>query len=470
MKLLFPHIRMLWNTKSSGFHQESGRFDSGGGVGVAESLLTCGDGPRVAPAGNLSHIVEQCWAQPEPKFRVLAFMAVGMKHFGVAVRKCEAILRADVDLALAHYDRHVDVFRAQPWYPRVAFSFVAPRPAIKFRLARAALLANATIRNRVYAGWSHVWISDEDADFTHIIGLHRFVASARALDAAIISPSTRNSIHSFIHPSALCQVRATDFVEVMAPLMHRCAFAETLLILHESSVSDYGIDRVWCRYFAARRRWDVCNVCAIVEVDRSAWMANGHLGGGFLKWRRGRKTALGATYNLTSALADDKCVRSKFAQYESGCLALGCRGLGDERTYCDAAKLRTTQRPQPPATCDAPGWPVFYSETSAPSQAMRAAAGDEIDPRWLGVEKGARGDKPAFLAPPKPGDKAEADASGAGTWIKALRFSSPFFGGKPGGRTPGEHAAAFAEQAKAPPAVSGAGPQFYSWPAKRSQG
>ena len=131
----------MWNTKSSGFHQESGRFDSGAGVGVAESQLTCGDGPRVAPAGNLSHIVEQCWAQPEPKFRVLAFMAVGMKHFGVAVRKCEAILRADVDLALAHYDRHVDVFRAQPWYPRVAFSYVSPRPAIKFRLARAALLA-----------------------------------------------------------------------------------------------------------------------------------------------------------------------------------------------------------------------------------------------------------------------------------------------------------------------------------------
>ena len=61
-------------------------------------------------------------------------------------------------------------------------------------------------------------------------------------------------------------------------------------------------------------------------------------------------------------------------------------------------------------------------------------------------------------------------ASGAGSWIKALRFSSPFFGGKPGGRTPGEHAAAFAEQAKAPPAVSGAGPQFYSWPGKRAQG
>ena len=30
----------------------------------------------------------------------------------------------------------------------------------------------------------------------------------------------------------------------MAPLMHRCAFAETLLILHESSVSDYGIAQV----------------------------------------------------------------------------------------------------------------------------------------------------------------------------------------------------------------------------------
>ena len=101
---------------------------------------------------------------------------------------------------------------------------------------------------------------------------------------------------------------------------------------------------------------------------------------------------------------------------------------------------------------------------------MRAAAGDEIDPRWLGVEKGARGDKPAFLAPPKAGDKAEADASGAGSWIKALRFSSPFFGGKPGGRTPGEHAATFAAEAKPQPAVSGAGPQFYSWPGKRSQG
>ena len=32
----------MWDTKSSGFHQESGRFDSGAGVGVAESL-TCGD-------------------------------------------------------------------------------------------------------------------------------------------------------------------------------------------------------------------------------------------------------------------------------------------------------------------------------------------------------------------------------------------------------------------------------------------
>ena len=29
------------------------------------------------------------------------FMAAGLQRFGVAVRKCEAILRADVDLALA---------------------------------------------------------------------------------------------------------------------------------------------------------------------------------------------------------------------------------------------------------------------------------------------------------------------------------------------------------------------------------
>ena len=41
--------------------------------------------------------------------------------------------------------------------------------------------------------------------------------------------------------------------------MERCVFVETVAALHWSERSDYGVDAVWCRYFASRplgsREW-----------------------------------------------------------------------------------------------------------------------------------------------------------------------------------------------------------------------
>ena len=197
----------------------------------------------------------------------------------------------------------------------------------------------------------------------------RFIAAARVLDAAIIQPACLGSIHSLVHPAPLCQARATDYVEVMAPLFDRCAFVETVLAIHESTISDYGIDRVWCRYFAARRRWDLCDVCAIVEVQRMGAPRHGADGApsGFVKrWdlrSRDGVIRMGGTYNVTRAVQDDKCVRRKFRAYDTQCLVLGCRGSAEQRTHCDSRRLVATRLPDETGpTCAAPGWPVYYSD------------------------------------------------------------------------------------------------------------
>ena len=362
-----PVIDSVWRLKllmqRVTFHLESREMGGAGGLELATRNTSACD-VRSAPPKAAFEFVDRCYAMPRPQFNVLVFMAVGRRFFYVAARKCHMMLEAKLSLALAHYDNSEPMYRTQRWYRRVQYKLSVTTPEIKLRLARRLLVLQASVREQLLRRYSHVWISDEDVEFWAAASLHHFIIAARDLEAAIIQPSTRGSIHSFIHPQSLCQVRSTDFVEVMAPMLDTCAFMETVLILHKSDASDYGLDRVWCRYFAARRRWDLCNVCAIVETDRGGPSGTrGFTKRWDLRGSSSRNPKLGGTYSLGTALQDDSCMRQIFEKYESKCVMLGCRGRAEQRTYCNASQAVVTRpgfRVGP--TCDAPGWPVYYAE------------------------------------------------------------------------------------------------------------
>ena len=56
-------------------------------------------------------------------------------------------------------------------------------------------------------------------------------------------------------PSSRCAVRHTDFVEVMFPIMRACVFEHVYTALYVGQQSDWGLDKLWCRYFERFEPW-----------------------------------------------------------------------------------------------------------------------------------------------------------------------------------------------------------------------
>ena len=295
--------------------------------------------------------VSRCRRLPtNPPFRVLVFMPIGREHSDIAADKCAKITRmANVSLFLAHYDDSQNFYASMPWYAQVEFKAVVA-PAIKIVLAKQLLLKSERMRTLLLTQFSHVWVTDDDVAFPAVPTLRRFLDVASDLDAAIVQPATKGSVHGLVQPTSPSQcavARSTDFVEFQSPLMARCVFLEAVGLMHRSHYSDYGLDMVWCRWFGSHQqypRWNMCNVCAVVEVA------------GFEK-RYG--TAHTHSYNRSAALEDDRHLRGLYAPYESLCTIVGaCRG-GGQTAIINRRRLESvggTHRPRPyrEVTCTAP--------------------------------------------------------------------------------------------------------------------
>ena len=245
-------------------------------------------------------------------------MPIGRDHSSIAIEKCERLVRTqNVSLFLAHYDDSQTFYSQLPWYRRVAFSAVVPRE-IKIVLARRLLIHDEAMREMLLSRFSHIWITDDDVAFPQTHHLRRFVSIAARLDAAIVQPTTNGSVHSLLRPmesNPCVEATPTDFVEFQSPLMERCAFLEAVGVLHHSTRSDYGLDMVWCRWFAHKPgRWNICTACAVVSAE------------GFEK-RYG--SAHVHSYSTAAASEDDRKLRGEYAPFESLCTVVGaCRDGG----------------------------------------------------------------------------------------------------------------------------------------------
>jgi len=258
---------------------------------------------------------------------------VGVSGFGM--QKCQDILAANLSLALSHYAGSRLPYAAQPWYNRVRYTDVPPSPAVKTVLAKRLLLHTVALN-----AFTHVWMTDEDVIFPAPPGLRHFVDFAVHIGAAVLQPSMIGSVHPFLHPGKeplLCKVWATDFVEIQSPLIHRCAFAEVLTRIHTSNRSDYGVDRVWCRYLATIYPWTLCTACAVVEsrlFEKAQAPPQQRDPSGSVVFNVHRHS-----YDMNAANADDRCVRQRFASYDSGCLVLGCHKPATRCTGTTPASL-----------------------------------------------------------------------------------------------------------------------------------
>lgn len=310
--------------------------------------------PRnTSASSSLRATIARCRRGRPPPFRVLIFLPVGREHADVVADKCAKLTRlANASLFVVHYDDSQRLFRAMPWYSRVEFTAVATPRAIKIVLARRLLVHDERMRRVLLSRFSHVWVTDDDVAFPSVRELRRFLAVAARLDAAIVQPATNGSHHSLLHPRRDCTVATpTDFVEFQSPLMERCTFLEAVGVLHKGSRSDYGLDRVWCRWFARPpSRWNLCTACAVVAAA------------GFEKRYGARHRH---SYDKAAAQEDDRRMRAEYAPYESLCTVVGAcrdgnssaspRRLADHSIsvapMIDSAHRRMMYRP---GTCTAP--------------------------------------------------------------------------------------------------------------------
>lgn len=287
-------------------------------------------------------------ASARSPYRVLVFMPIGREHSSIAIDKSKKLVQLpSVSLFLAHYDDSQSLYSRLPWYSRVAYTAVVPRN-IKIVLARQLLIQDDHMREVLLSRYSHVWITDDDVAFPAARHLLHFLNVATRLDAAIVQPTTNGSVHTLVRPtlSSPCAVATpTDFVESQNQLMDRCAFIEAVGVLHHSSRSDYGLDMIWCRWFANKPgRWNLCTACAIVRAQ------------GFEK-RYGE--AHTHSYSTAAASEDDRRLRGQYAPYESLCTVVGaCRDIKPTHNGAKSSMSMVTsthrRRPYRSRTCTAP--------------------------------------------------------------------------------------------------------------------
>lgn len=284
----------------------------------------CAHVPKFDPSAEL-----RCpAASQQPPFRVLFFVVVGQRYSGLISNMCQQLLRLGyVDLYLVHHDNSGIVERTSdgrlsggaytflPWYRRVRYARTATARRTKAQHVRHELILNTEMRKTVLREYSHVWVADENIAFPDSRQLNAFLRAVNASRAAIAQPSIRGSSHSAMAPSARCAVRHTDFVEVMFPIMRACVFEHVYTTLYVGQQSDWGLDKLWCRYFERFEPWRRGGACQLITAGR------------FVKlWDHARNTS---SYDRDDADRDGLCFELHFERFSSRCVTRCCDPRND---------------------------------------------------------------------------------------------------------------------------------------------
>ena len=306
----------------------------------------CAHVPRFDPSARLD-----CRTARAPPFRVLYVAAVGVSYSGLvsdAVAKLVSL--PYVDVFLIHYDRggvvtyrprggvldiHDDLagdglYTYLPWYRKVRFATTFQdngtdgEATSKPQHVRRELILSATMRETIVRDYSHVWVADENIAFPPARQLDAFLRTVNASGAAIAQPSMKGSLHPMLAP-AHCAVRSTDFVEVMLPIMRTCVFEHVYTHLLVGQRTDWGLDKLWCRYFARFEPWKSRvnrkggGTCQVITAGR------------FVKvWSHARKRNE-SSYSREAAHTEAACLGYFFGHVWSKCSSFCC---GEKGLHC----------------------------------------------------------------------------------------------------------------------------------------
>ena len=161
-----------------------------------------------------------------------------------------------VRVALYTYDGSASWYNAtQTWYARLCDARDVPPTRTKWPTCLHELPRTA---------FSHIWFLDADV-VLYPSGLRDMLRAVRTWDLPILQPSISGSDHAFLRPSPSCDVRATNFVEVQAPLVRVSVVQMLRPLLPGRRQMDWGVDMVWCRYVRAHLR--VPHACGVVNSN-----------------------------------------------------------------------------------------------------------------------------------------------------------------------------------------------------------
>ena len=161
-------------------------------------------------------------------------------------------------------------YAQQPWYKRCSRFHVSYPEKVKSRFIANALSAYG----KAWAlEFSHIWSIDEDIIIPPMRYVAHFLHEAQRHGALIAQPAIIGSIWDLLKPHPRCRTRATDFVELMLPLLQlRVAIEVCMQVLSTGDVgmcvcslgrpppspqvfsslyrpearTDWGVDVTWC--------------------------------------------------------------------------------------------------------------------------------------------------------------------------------------------------------------------------------
>jgi len=243
-------------------------------------------------------------------FHVLTFMVIGRKQASNVQATSEVLSRlGNVSFFYAHYDDSHRWYAKQAWYQRCSRYHVSYAEKVKSRFVANALTLHGGAWAREF---SHIWVIDEDIVVppTHYVA--HFLHEVQRHGALIAQPAIVGSAWELLRPHPRCRTRATDFVELMLPMIQLRVAVEAFSSLYRPEAhTDWGVDVTWCK-FAARRFLDSPS-CVVVNA-------------GHFSHPKGNSTA---NYSRGSALEDESCMRAVHAALVSEVKDLAC--LAEDR-------------------------------------------------------------------------------------------------------------------------------------------
>jgi hypothetical protein len=109
-----------------------------------------------------------------------------------------------------------------------------------------------TLIDRNLEGYDYFWLPDDDLDIS-AQDVNAMFAAMRHYGLRIAQPSLSSESYFSHFVFSQCPgfvLRYTNYIEIMAPCMHRDVLQKALP-LFQSTMSGYGLDYIWCRWAEA---------------------------------------------------------------------------------------------------------------------------------------------------------------------------------------------------------------------------